>query len=409
MLNAVRPVRSLLLSIFILMAGGGFMPSLVSIRLEAAGVGAPLIGLVGSAYFAGLTIGSLQVARVIRRVGHIRAFAFFVSLLSASTLAYALHEAAWLWGALRLIDGFCIAGVYVCLESWLNDRAEPSERGAVLAAYMVALYAGQGLGQFLLNLSDLSPARPFLLASILLSLAVAPITLTRAASPVLGDYRALSMRGLYTASPLGMVGAAITGVMLGAFFGLGAVYARRIGLDLAATAAFMSTVILGGVVLQWPLGWLSDRFDRRAVILGVFAGTAAVALAIALLGAPGMLLLPMAGLFGGLSFALYPLCVAHTNDRLTTAERVGASAGLVLVYSAGAAAGPLAGAASMSALGATGLFLFVTACAAGALAFGLWRVAVRPPPPSERQQSYQPLPQTTPMSAGLDPLARETQ
>lgn len=407
MLNAVRPVRSLLLSIFVLMAGSGFLPTLVSVRLETAGAGAPVIGLIGSAYFVGLTLGSLQAAKVIRRVGHIRAFASFVSLLSASTLAYALQESIPLWAGLRLIDGFCIAGVYICLESWLNDRSSPAERGSVLAGYMIALYAGQGLGQFLLNLGDASPTRPFLLASLLLSLAVLPISLTRATSPVLGDYQALSMRSLYTASPLGMVGAAITGMILGAFYGLGAVHAQRIGLDLAATAAFMSAVILGGVALQWPLGWLSDHFDRRAVILGVFAGTAAVALTMALLDAPGTLLLLLGGAFGGLSFTLYPLCVAHTNDRLTAAERVGASAGLVLLYSAGAAVGPLAGAAALSLLGAPGLFVFIGASAACATLFGLWRLAARPSPPGEQQQSYQAVPRTTPMAAGLDPLSEE--
>ncbi|MBO1073071.1 MFS transporter [Roseomonas marmotae] len=407
MFSAVRPVRSLLISIFILMAGGGFMPTLVSVRLEGAGAGAPLIGLVGSAYFLGLTLGSLLAAGVIRRVGHIRAFACFVSLLSASTLAYALYQSVGLWAALRLIDGFCLAGVYVCLESWLNDRAEPSSRGSVLAAYMIALYAGQGLGQFLLNLGEGAPSRPFLLASILLSIAVLPISLTRSASPVLGDFQAMPMRSLYAASPLGMVGAAVTGLMLGAFYGLGAVHARRIGFDLAGTAAFMSAVILGGVTLQWPLGWLSDRFDRRSVILGVFTGTAAVALAIMLLGQPDTLLLLLGCLFGGLSFALYPLCVAHTNDRLTNAQRVGASAGLVLVYSVGAAAGPMAGAASIALFGISGLYLFIAICAAGTVGFGLWRLAARPAPPGELQQSYQALPHTTPMSVGLDPLSEE--
>jgi MFS family permease len=407
MLNAVRTVQSLLISIFILMAGGGFMSTLVSVRLETAGAGAPLIGLVGSAYFGGLIMGSLLAASVIRRVGHIRAFTAFVSLLSASTLAYALHQAVGLWAALRLIDGFCIAGVYVCLESWLNDRAGPAERGSVLAAYMVALYSGQAIGQFLLNLNEVSPARPFLLASILVSLAVLPVALTRATSPVLSDVQALPMRSLYAASPLGMVGAAATGVILGAFYGMGAVHAQRMGLDLAATATFMSTVILGGVALQWPLGWLSDRFDRRAVILGAFAGTTAVAFAIALLGAPGTPLLVLGALFGGLSFALYPLCVAHTNDRLTAAQRVGASGGLVLVYSVGAAAGPLAGAATMSAMGSAGLFVLIAACAAVAVAFGLWRLAARPSLPGDQQQAYQVLPRTTPMSAALDPLSGE--
>ncbi|KAA2214647.1 MFS transporter [Pseudoroseomonas oryzae] len=407
MFSAVRPVRSLLIAIFILMAGGGFISTLVSVRLETAGASALLIGLVGSTYFVGLTLGSLQAATVIRRVGHIRAFASFVSLLSASTLAYGLYQASGFWAALRLIDGFCIAGVYVCLESWLNDRADPAARGSVLGAYMIALYAGQGLGQYLLTISGANPTWPFVMASILLSLAVLPVTLTRASSPVLGDYQALSMRRLYVASPLGMVGAVLAGVALGAFYGLGAVHAQRIGLDLPATAAFMSAVILGGVTLQWPLGWLSDRFDRRMVILAVFAAVTGVAIGITLLGSPGTALLLLGGIFGGLSFALYPLCVAHTNDRLTSAERVGASAGLVLVYSAGAAAGPLAGAASMSALGPAGLFLFIAACAAAATGFGLWRLAARPSPPGELQQSYQALPHTTPMSAGLDPLTED--
>ncbi len=405
MLTAVRPVRSLLLAIFMLMAGGGFMSTLVGVRLEAEGRSPLLIGAVATAYFAGLALGSLRVSRVIERVGHIRAFAAFVALLSASTLSYAVYENVALWGVLRFVDGLCVAGVYVCLESWLNDRAERETRGAVLAGYMVALYAGQSLGQLLLNLSDAKPSMPFVVASILITLAILPVALTRTASPPLGEHAPLAVRRLYAISPLGVVGAGLTGLMLGGFYGLGAVYVRRLGLDVAATSLFMSMVIAGGVALQWPLGRLSDRFDRRWVIVGALTGALMISLAIGIIAPTGVGLLVLGAVFGGLSFALYPLCVAHTHDHLAADHRVAASGGLVLVYSAGAAAGPLGAASAMAWLGPKGLFLFIASCALAGVGFALWRVWARSPVPHERQQAYLAFPQTTPMSATLDPLA----
>jgi MFS family permease len=409
MLNALRPVRSLLSAIAMLMAGAGFMGTLVSLRLQDAGYHPTLIGLVATAYFGGLTIGSLRAPKVIGRVGHIRAFAAFVSLLSATTLAYSAHQNIVLWGVLRFVDGVCLAGVYVCLESWLNDRAEPHTRGTVLAVYMIALYGGQAVGQFLLNVGLTRPSMPFVAGSILISLAVLPITLTRTASPVIASAPALPIRRLYAISPLGFAGAVVTGLVLGSFYGLGAVYARRLGMNVAATAAFMSAVITGGVVLQWPLGWLSDHFDRRRVIIGAMVGATAVSALIAVFAAnAGAWLLGAAGIFGGLSFALYPLCVAHTNDHVSPEERVGASGGLVLVYSAGAAAGPALCSLAMALFGTVGLFGFVAACMALAAAFGIWRLTARSPVPSELQHPYQALPRTTPMSATLDPIASDS-
>jgi MFS family permease len=403
MLAAILPVRSLLLAIFMLMAGGGFLSTLVSVRLERAGSSALFIGLVGTAYFAGLVTGSMRVPRIIRRVGHIRAFAAFVALLSASTLAYAIHRDPLLWGGLRFIDGLCVAGVFVCLESWLNERAESTARGSVLAGYMIALYSGQAVGQFLLNLSETKPSMPFLVASILISLAAIPVVLTRISAPPPDDGASIPVRTLYAVSPLGIVGASITGVMLGAFYSLGPVFVRRLGMNLADTATFMSMVILGGVALQWPLGRLSDRFDRRRVIVGVLGGALAASLGIGLLAAPGLALLALGALFGGLSFTLYPLCVAHTNDHLAPEQRVAASGGLVLLYSVGAAVGPIAGAAAMMLAGTAGLFFFIALCAGATLSFALWRQARALPVPAERQQNYQILPRTTPMSATLDP------
>ena len=408
-LSAITPVRSLLLAIFMLMAGGGFMATLIAVRLERAGSGALVVGAVGTAYFLGLVVGSLNAGKLVARVGHIRAFAAFVSLFSASTLSYAIHRDPVFWGALRLVDGCCVAGVYVCLESWLNERAEGETRGAVLASYMIALYVGQALGQFLLNVSDAKPSLPFLVASILVSLSAIPVALTRIAAPPPVEANTMPLRTLYGISPLGIVGATVTGLMLGAFYALGALYARRLGMGLSDVAVFMSTVIFGGVALQWPLGLLSDRFDRRRVIVTAFAGTLVAGIAIALIAQPGFPLLAFGALFGGLSFALYPLCVAHANDHLGPEQRVAASGGLVLAYSAGAAAGPLAAASVMASLGPAGLFIFVAACAGGALLFGLWRQARTLPVPAARQQSYQILPRTTPVSATLDPLAPEGQ
>ncbi len=402
MFLAIKPVRSILLSIFMLMAGSGFLATLISLRLNRAGSGAMTIGIVATAYFGGLIIGSLRAGGVVRRVGHIRAFAAFVALLSASTLSYVLLSHPLFWMLLRLVDGMCVAGVFVCLESWLNDRAEPQMRGSVLAAYMVALYSGQAIGQLLLGASGALPAIPFQLASILISLAIIPLCLTRSAAPAPVEASAFSIRSLLAASPLGAWGAVATGLMLGAFYGLAAVHVRRLGLDLPETARFMMFVILGGVALQWPLGRLSDRHDRRQVIIGSFAAAALVSVALSL-GQDGLWLTGLGALFGGLSFALYPLCVAHCNDRLLETERVAASGRLVLLYSLGAALGPLLAGGAMTAFGTGGLFLFIALCAGLAMTVGLWRQRASEPVPVRYQQDFQILPRTTPMASLLDP------
>ncbi|MFC4256104.1 MFS transporter [Altererythrobacter xixiisoli] len=402
MLSAISPVRSLLLSIFILMAGSGFLATLISLRLERSGSSTMVIGLVATAYFAGLMAGALRAPEVVRRVGHIRAFAVFVALLSASTLSYSLIPIPALWSVLRLVDGICVAGVFVCLESWLNARAEEQSRGSVLAAYMVALYGGQAIGQLLLGATGGMPGVPFQIASICISLAIIPLCLTRSAAPAPPETSSFSIRALINSSPLGSIGAFATGLMLGAFYGLAAVHVRRLGLDLAETAHFMMIVILGGVALQWPLGRLSDRYDRRRVIVGGFAATSIISILL-VFQQDGGALLAFGALFGGLSFALYPLCVAHCNDRLIETERVAASGRLVLLYSLGAVAGPVGAAGVMELTGTGGLFLFVGLVAALTALFGLWRQKASEPVAGYNQGDFQIVPRTTPVAALLDP------
>lgn len=406
MISAIRSTRSILPAILVLMCGSGFITSLIGLRLEAAGARTPLIGLVATAYFAGLLLGSIRIPPLVRRVGHIRAFAAVVSLLSASTLSYALYQHAGFWIVLRLIDGFCLAGVFICLESWLNAQADAKSRGTILAAYMIAVYSGQAISQFLLNLSAI-PAIPFVASSVLISFAAIPIALTKLEAPSLAGQQYMPVRALYRASPLGLVGVGMTGLMLSAFYAMGAVFVRRMGLDLPATALFMSIVIAGGVALQWPLGWLSDRIDRRNVIIWTLLGTVLVCTGLAFFAERGPSLMGLGAAFGGLSFALYPLCVAHTNDHLTPEQRVGASGGLMMIYSAGAIAGPMLGATAMFALGPGGVFMFIGLGALCTLGFALWRQMRADAVPSEDQQPWQVLPRTSPVSAQLDPGAPE--
>lgn len=402
MIGAVLSIRTLLLAIFMIMAGSGFLSTLLAIRLEQDGASALVIGLVATAYFGGLTLGSIRAPQVIARVGHIRAFAVFVSIYSASSLTYAIVDDPAVWGALRVVDGFVMSGVFICLESWLNRQATPVNRSSILAAYMISLYAGQASGQFLLNLDGIAPALPFMLSAILLSLAVVPVALTRMEQPLVERLAPFSARRLYHASPLGMIGTVATGVMLGAFYALGAVYIRRIGMEISQVALFTSVVIAGGVALQWPIGMLSDRLDRRMIILACFGIVAVISLGMMLVAASPLATIALGCLFGGFTFALYPLCVAHSNDHLEEDERIGASGGLVLAYSVGAIAGPMLGSGGMLLAGPEGLFAVIGGVAALALGFGIWRTFRRSAVPEEDQGSFRTLPRTSPMAAVLE-------
>ena len=398
MMASFNNVRTLLLAIFVLMAGSGFLATLIAIRLEQAGQGSLIIGLVATAYYGGLTLGALKVSPLIERVGHIRAFAAFVSFYSASSLTYAIIDAPLLWVALRFADGFVMSGVFVCIESWLNRVARPENRSGILAAYMIALYAGQAIGQFLLNLGDNDPGLPFMASAVLLSLSVLPVVLTKIEQPIIEEVAPFSLKRLYDVSPLGIVGTAATGMMLGAFYALGAVFVQRVGLPLSQIAVFTSCVIAGGVALQYPLGRLSDRFDRRRVIIASMLATVVLSIALALVQQP-IAIFAIGALFGGFSFALYPLCIAHSNDHLDEGERVGASSGLVLIYSVGAMGGPMMGSAAMAIFGPMGLFGAIGTVALASALFGLWRTTVSKPVPVGDQQDFQSLPRTTPVAS----------
>jgi len=392
----------------LLMLGHGALGTFVSLRLTDQELDQRLIGLVVSAYFAGMLAGALLAASIIRRVGQIRAFAAFGSLFSAAAVAHTLILDVWVWTGLRALEGFFIAGLFMCVESWLNGRATPETRGRLLSVYMMVSYSMQSGGQFLINLFPADSTHLFVLISILLSVALVPVLLTRVAPPDLADIRSFNVGKLLAVSPLGMLGTFMSGAITAATYGLGPVFGRAVGLSTGEITVFMSMIILGGVLLQFPLGALSDVFDRRKVIIALYIGVAGVSFSLTAVTLDfSEMLIPLAVLFGGVTFALYPLCVAHTNDWLDDQDYVSASGGLMLTYAAGAIFGPLFAAGAMAASGPAGFFLFHASIGVGVALFGLWRMTRRASPAA--QAPFAPVPRTTPVALPLSPKAQEAQ
>ena len=390
--------------IFLMLAGHGMLGTLITLRLGLAGNAVWVIGPVSAAYFGGLVIGTFYAHRLIGRIGHIRAFAFFASLMSAAALAHPFAIEPLPWAALRLLAGVCMAGVFMCLESWLNDRAGAEMRGRVLSLYMVFIYLGQGTGQFLLALPDTTGWALFVIASALISMAVISVASTRLQAPELPRPHRMPIRDLYRLSPVGVVGALISGLSLGAFYGLAPVFVQAQGMDFAGISAFMGLAIIGGLCMQWPIGWISDKVDRRTVLAVLAAVLGLVSLAgpwAASIGPLGLLLL--APVFGGLISTLYPIAVAHTNDRMQSADLVAASGGLITIYGVGAVAGPLVASAVMEATGANGLWVHFAVSGAVLAGFIGWRMTRRVGVDALQQGPYQVLPRTTPLAGTLDP------
>lgn len=378
MLAVLATTWALFFAMALVMLGNGLQGSLLGLRAIIEGFPTAVTGLVMSGYFAGFATGSYLTPKLVARVGHIRVFAALASLASIVALLHVILVTPATWTAMRLATGFCYAGIYVVAESWLNDRVSNDLRGQLLSVYLIVGLGGMASGPLLLNLADPGSFELFLLVSVLVSLALIPILLTVNPAPAFDTATSISVRQLYRLSPLGVTGAMVTGLSNGTVVGMGAVYAERVGLSLAEISFFMSALMAGGVALQWPIGRLSDRFDRRIILTAVTLLAALVALAAtAVVGHSVWGLLLLIGLFGGLSFPMYSLSLAHTNDRLEPQQMLGASSGLVLLTGAGATLGPVSAAAAMTSLGNAGFFWFLAAVHAALGVFALFRMTRR--------------------------------
>lgn len=405
MLGTLLAIVALFVSVALLISGNALLGTLVALRVELEGFPALGAGLVLSLYSAGFVAGTLVIEPLVRRVGHIRAFAAFCALVTASALIFPLFVSVWGWTVLRVLVGFSMAGLTLVAESWVNGRATLQNRGRLLATYMVVFFLAAAAGQFLVATGDPGDYPLFSVAAILIAAAVVPLALTRALAPELHAVPRIRLRALATTVPLGVAGAIVAGTLDSAFGAAGPIFALRMGLGIGELALFLGVPVLVTMVLQWPVGWLSDRLPRSRVLLGA-AGLALVAsLAVPVLASISLVaLIAAVSVFMALANSLYPMSLALTHDRLDASQVLSANATLLLAMGLGTIIGPLVGPTAMAAIGPSRLFLFTAAVLAVLLAAGL-AIRLRRDVPLEQQRPsvVSVPPAATPVIAELDP------
>ena len=382
---------ALLLGFGLMQMGNTLQGTLLSVRGQIESFSPAKIGAVGAGLWVGIVVGSLYSGKLIQRVGHIRAFLALGAIASTAPLLHLLVLDPIAWIAARALTGFCFAGLFIVVESWLNSVATGETRGQILSVYaMTGLLAGI-VGQLLLSATDTTGFRPFCIVAIIIALALVPIALTRAVAPTHeGGGARINLIKLYRQSPFGLVAASLCGVTTSAFFTLGPILAQHRGLDTGGIAVFMASGTLGGFLMAWPLGWLSDRLDRRLVIIGA-AITAAATLGIMIALVPDeatrWLLYLCAAIFGGTTIPTYSVVMAHVNDAVGEGEFVAASGGLLIMQGVGAVVGPLFAGFAMSAF-ELGFAYTVIATQLLMAIFGLYRLRRRAAPPEMHKGTF---------------------
>ncbi|MEB3841283.1 MFS transporter [Pseudomonas guariconensis] len=389
-----------LLGLFIIALGNGFLSSLTTLRLGSAGESATMIGIVSSAYFIGLTLGAIFNDRLILRIGHIRAYTSFASLIAATILLQGLfYDTTW-WFALRLINGWAAVGVFLVIESWLLLAGDPKIRGRLLALYMIAFYGAGVLAQATLGeVTGWGETAPFMVAGMLATLSVLPIVILPRVSPLLDQVEPLKPRQLLGIAPTGLVGCFGSGVAIAGIYALLPLYLQRIGLDVGEVGNMMAWVILGAMLLQYPVGRWSDRKDRQSVLVALGAMCTVLSVVIVLLPAESQWLPAMLFLLGGGVFALYPVAVSSAADRAPADALVPMIQGLLLINSLGSSMAPLAISPVMNVYGETGLFWAFAVINLAMVGFFLWRRGKRPAP--EHPAPFAPTATFSPTGAEL--------
>lgn len=407
MLRTLRPIVPLLMGLGFLLAGNGLQFTLLPLRGNAEGFDDLVLGVISSAYYVGFVSGCVLAPYLIVRAGHIRAFTAMVAVATAMALAYALAPVVTAWIVFRGVTGLCLAGLYLVVESWLNDRASNETRGLMLSAYIVVNYGAITLGQGLVTLYPITDAGNFMVAAILSSLAIVPVALTRAAQPAPITLVSFRVGQLYRAAPVALVASFTVGAANGAFWGLAPLSAAGSGLSVNQAALFMSTAVLAGAIVQLPIGRLSDGVDRRRVLLVLLVGAATAGVTSWLISASGITLLLFGILYGALALPCYALAAAHAYDKTPAVDVVPIAATILLTNGLGSVLGPLIGALFMSAQGPRALFLFTATAQALLAGYVFYRTRVQasldPPRKTEFDLATTALVGTVVTQDALDP------
>ncbi len=402
MLQVLRSSWALLLGMLLLMIGNGLQGTLLGVRGGLEGFTPFTMSVVMSAYFVGFLGGSRMTPKLIRRVGHVRVFAALASFISAVLILYPVITEPVAWALGRVVIGFCFSGVYVTAESWLNNSSTNENRGKALSLYMIVQMAGIVTAQGLLAIGDPSGYVLFVVSSVLVSISFAPILLSISPTPAFDTTKPMSLRELYHISPLGCVGMFLMGGVFSAQFAMSAVYGTQAGMSVEQISAFVASIYIGALLLQYPIGWISDRMDRRQLIMMVafFGGTGAM------LGfiyeSNFTILLAVSFLIGGMTNPLYALLIAYTNDFLEHEDMAAASGGLIFISGVGAIAGPLFIGWLMGQIGPGGFFLFLAGLMFVLAGYAAYRMTQRAATPVDETGSYAPItPSASPVAVEL--------